>query len=46
VKTLNVMIVCGEPSGDALGAQLIAGLNQLAPGRVRFSGVGGLAMAR
>ncbi len=40
------MLVCGEPSGDALGAQLMAGLKQLAPGRIRFSGVGGLAMAR
>ena len=27
---LNIMIVCGEPSGDALGAQLMAGLKQLA----------------
>ena len=43
---LNIMIVCGEPSGDALGAQLMAGLKQLAAGRIRFSGVGGLAMAR
>ena len=40
------MLVCGEPSGDALGAQLMAGLKQLAPGRVNFSGVGGPAMAR
>jgi lipid-A-disaccharide synthase len=40
------MLVCGEPSGDALGAQLMAGLKQLAGTRVRFSGVGGLAMAR
>ena len=40
------MIVCGEPSGDALGAQLIASLKQLAGDRVRFTGVGGLAMAR
>jgi len=40
------MLVCGEPSGDALGAQLMAGLKQLAGDRVRFSGVGGLAMAR
>jgi len=38
------MIVCGEPSGDALGAQLMAGIKQLAGDRVRFSGVGGLAM--
>ena len=45
-KTLNIMLVCGEPSGDALGAQLMAGLKQLAPDRIRFSGVGGLAMAR
>ena len=40
------MLVCGEPSGDALGAQLMAGIKQLAGDRVRFSGVGGLAMAR
>ncbi len=45
-KQLNLMLVCGEPSGDALGAQLMAGLKQLAGDRVRFSGVGGLAMAR
>ncbi len=43
---LNLMLVCGEPSGDALGAQLMAGLKILAGDRVRFSGVGGLAMAR
>jgi len=35
------MIVCGEPSGDALGAQLMAGLRHLAGDRIRFSGVGG-----
>ncbi|MCU1386563.1 MAG: Lipid-A-disaccharide synthase [Acidobacteria bacterium] len=40
------MLVCGEPSGDALGAQLMAGLKQLAGDRVSFTGVGGLAMAR
>jgi lipid-A-disaccharide synthase len=40
------MLVCGEPSGDALGAQLMAGLKQLAGDRVAFTGVGGLAMAR
>ena len=40
------MLVCGEPSGDALGAQLMAGIKQLAGDRVQFSGVGGLAMAR
>jgi len=40
------MLVCGEPSGDALGAQLMAGLKRLAGDRISFSGVGGLAMAR
>jgi len=46
VKIINLMLVCGEPSGDALGAQLMAGIKQLAGDRVRFTGVGGLAMAR
>jgi lipid-A-disaccharide synthase len=46
VGPINIMIVCGEPSGDALGAQLMARLKQLAGDRVRFTGVGGLAMAR
>ena len=45
-KVLKIMLVCGEPSGDALGAQLMAGLKQLAGDRVQFTGVGGLAMAR
>jgi lipid-A-disaccharide synthase len=40
------MLVCGEPSGDALGAQLMAALKALAPGRIQFSGVGGPAMAK
>jgi lipid-A-disaccharide synthase len=40
------MLVCGEPSGDALGAQMMAGMKQLAAGRIQFIGVGGLAMAR
>jgi lipid-A-disaccharide synthase len=46
VNILNLMLVCGEPSGDALGAQLMAGLKTLAGDRVRFTGVGGPAMAR
>ncbi len=37
------MLVCGEPSGDLLGAQLMAGLKQLAP-EVEITGIGGLAM--
>src|SRR6202041_1736216 len=44
VKTL--MLVCGEPSGDQLGAQLMAAIKQLAGDRVRIVGVGGPAMTR
>jgi lipid-A-disaccharide synthase len=44
VKTL--MLVAGEPSGDQLGAQLMAGLKQLAGDQVRITGVGGPAMTR
>jgi lipid-A-disaccharide synthase len=43
-KTL--MLVCGEPSGDQLGAQLMAGIRHLAGASVRIVGVGGPAMAR
>ena len=43
IKT--VMLVCGEPSGDQLGAQLMAGIKQLAGDQVRIVGVGGQAMA-
>jgi lipid-A-disaccharide synthase len=43
-KTL--MLVCGEPSGDQLGAQLMAAIKQLAGDQVKIVGVGGLAMAR
>ena len=42
----TVMLVCGEPSGDQLGAQLMAGLKTLAGGRISIVGVGGQAMAR
>ena len=40
------MLVCGEPSGDQLGAQLMAGLKQLGEDRIKIVGVGGQAMAR
>ena len=40
------MLVCGEPSGDQLGAQLMAALKALAGDKVRIVGVGGTAMAR
>ena len=38
-----LFLIAGEASGDKLGAALMAGLRQLAPG-VRFAGVGGAAM--
>ncbi len=37
-------LLAGEPSGDRLGAALMAGLKVLSPG-VTFTGVGGPAMA-
>jgi lipid-A-disaccharide synthase len=41
---VNIFLVAGEPSGDRLGAALMAGLRVLAP-KVSFSGVGGPLMA-
>lgn len=41
---MKVFLVAGEPSGDNLGAALMAGLRVLVP-EVRFNGVGGPAMA-
>jgi lipid-A-disaccharide synthase len=40
----RLFLIAGEPSGDLLGAALIAGLRELAPG-ARLEGVGGPAMA-
>jgi lipid-A-disaccharide synthase len=40
----TVMLVAGEPSGDALGGQLIEGLKALTHGRIRVIGVGGQHM--
>jgi lipid-A-disaccharide synthase len=39
-----IFIVAGEPSGDALGASLIAALRQRTGGRLRIAGVGGERM--
>ena len=39
------MLVAGEPSGDLLGARLMQALVARTGGRVRFSGIGGEAMA-
>jgi lipid-A-disaccharide synthase len=41
---LTLMLVCGEPSGDLLGAQLMAALKTLCGDTVKFTGVGGEAM--
>ena len=39
-----IFLVAGEPSGDLLGARLMAGLKEATGGRVRFAGVGGERM--
>jgi len=39
-----VFVIAGEPSGDALGARLMAALRERTGGAVRFAGVGGEAM--
>jgi len=40
-----IFMVAGEPSGDALGAALIAALRERAGGRLRIAGIGGERMA-
>ncbi|MCB1388846.1 MAG: lipid-A-disaccharide synthase, partial [Rhodobacteraceae bacterium] len=40
---MRLFLIAGEPSGDALGAALMAGLKALAPA-VGFAGVGGPLM--
>ncbi|MFQ5773187.1 MAG: lipid-A-disaccharide synthase [Kiloniellaceae bacterium] len=40
-----VFLIAGEPSGDVLGARLMAALQDETGGRIRFAGVGGEAMA-
>ena len=44
-QDLRLFIVAGEHSGDALGAKLMAALNERRRGRVRYVGVGGAQMA-
>jgi lipid-A-disaccharide synthase len=41
---VKIFVIAGEPSGDKLGAALMAGLRELAPD-TRFTGVGGEGMA-
>ena len=42
-RDLRLFIVAGEHSGDALGAKLMAALNERRRGRIRYLGVGGAA---
>lgn len=44
-KPLSLMLVCGEPSGDQLGAQLMSALRTIEGDRIKITGVGGRAMA-
>jgi lipid-A-disaccharide synthase len=39
-----IYLIAGEPSGDLLGARLIAALREESGGRVRIAGIGGEAM--
>src|SRR5262249_39344928 len=43
-ETLFIFFVTGEPSGDTLGASLIAALRQRTGGRLRIAGIGGERM--
>src|SRR5437764_10865812 len=40
-----LFLIAGEPSGDALGAALIAALRERTGGRLRVAGIGGEQMA-
>lgn len=40
-----IFVIAGEPSGDLLGASLMAALKRLTGGQVRFAGIGGPRMA-
>ncbi len=42
--TLRLFLVAGEPSGDRLGAALMAGLKHLAEDDIEFHGIGGPMM--
>jgi lipid-A-disaccharide synthase len=44
-KIKKIFIICGEPSGDLLAGNLVAAIQKLDP-RIKFSGVGGLCLAK
>lgn len=46
MRPLKIMLVAGEPSGDALGAQVMRALRQISPVPIEFEGSGGQAMER
>lgn len=43
-RATSIFMIAGEPSGDVLGARLIAALRELAGGELELSGVGGPLM--
>ena len=43
MEVLRVFVVAGEPSGDELGARLMAALRRECGDKVWFAGVGGPA---
>lgn len=45
-KPVSLMLVAGEPSGDQLGGEIMAGLKAIAGHNVIITGVGGRAMER
>ena len=45
-QDLRLFMIAGEHSGDALGAKLMAALNERRRGRIRYLGVGGAQMAQ
>ena len=45
-QNLRLFMIAGEHSGDALGARLMAALNERRRGRIRYLGVGGALMAQ
>ncbi len=41
----TIFLVAGEPSGDVIGARLMAALKRRTGGKIRFAGIGGERMA-
>ena len=44
-KPISLMLICGEPSGDQLGGQLMSALRVTAGDSIKLTGVGGRAMS-